>query len=74
MSLAVVVLRDFPQVYVLSDEIYEYLIIEKGKEFVSLASMPGMKERTIVGAFPVPRVVKGALLEEQNPSAHLILS
>lgn len=39
------VLRRHPQVYVLSDEIYEYVIFDA--EAVSFASLPGMKERTI---------------------------
>lgn len=43
-SLAVV-LRDFPRVVVLADEIYERLVYEG--ECVSFASMPGMFERTL---------------------------
>lgn len=39
------VLRRHPHVFVLSDEIYEYVIF--GQEHVSMASLPGMKERTI---------------------------
>jgi aspartate aminotransferase len=39
------VLRRHEQVYVLSDEIYEYVIFDE--EHVSIASLPGMKERTI---------------------------
>jgi aspartate aminotransferase len=39
------VLRRHEQVFVLSDEIYEYVIF--GEEHVSIASLPGMKERTI---------------------------
>lgn len=34
--------------YVLSDEIYAELTYVEGKEHVSIASLPGMKERTIV--------------------------
>ena len=34
--------------YVLSDEIYAELTYVEGKEHVSIASMPGMRERTIV--------------------------
>ncbi|MDZ4701309.1 MAG: pyridoxal phosphate-dependent aminotransferase [Rhodothermales bacterium] len=39
------VLRRHEQVYVLSDEIYEYVIFDA--EHVSFASLPGMKERTV---------------------------
>ncbi len=39
------VLRRHEQVFVLSDEIYEYILFEG--EHVSIASLPGMKERTI---------------------------
>jgi aspartate/methionine/tyrosine aminotransferase len=39
------VLRRHEQVYVLSDEIYEYVIFDA--EHVSFASLPGMKARTI---------------------------
>jgi aspartate aminotransferase len=39
------VLRPHEQVYVLSDEIYEYILFDA--EHVSFASLPGMKERTI---------------------------
>ena len=37
------VLKKYPQVWVISDEIYEY--IQYGKNHVSLASLPGMKDR-----------------------------
>ncbi len=39
------VLRRHEQVFVLSDEIYEYILFED--EHVAFASLPGMKERTI---------------------------
>ncbi len=39
------VLRRHEQVYVLSDEIYEYIVF--GEEHVCFASLPGMLERTI---------------------------
>ena len=38
------VLADWPDVIVISDEIYEY--IQYGRDHVSFASLPGMKERT----------------------------
>eukprot|EP01083_Nonionella_stella_P075049 203779_1 len=41
------VLHDFPQVYILSDEIYEPLIYDKSLKFHSFASLPRMKERTL---------------------------
>jgi aspartate aminotransferase len=37
------VLRDFPHVFVLADEIYEYIRYQE--PYVSLASLPGMKDR-----------------------------
>ena len=37
------VLKKYPQVWIISDEIYEY--IQYGKNHVSLASLPGMKDR-----------------------------
>jgi aspartate aminotransferase len=37
------VLRDFPDIFVISDEIYEY--IRYSEPYVSLASLPGMKDR-----------------------------
>lgn len=37
------VLKKHPQVWIISDEIYEY--IQYGKNHVSLASLPGMKDR-----------------------------
>ena len=40
------ILRRHPQVWVFADEIYSRLLY--GAEFVSLASLPGMRERTIV--------------------------
>ena len=40
------VLLDFPQVTVIADEIYDHLTY--GVEHVSFASLPGMKDRTIV--------------------------
>lgn len=40
------VLRQYPEVYVLSDEIYEYVLFDDA-EHVSFASLPGMKDRTI---------------------------
>ena len=39
------ILRDYPDVIVISDEIYEY--IQYGREHVSFASLPGMAERTV---------------------------
>ncbi len=39
------VLAKYPDVYVISDEIYEYVIFDA--EHVSLASLPGMMDRTI---------------------------
>ncbi len=39
------VLRRHPQVFIISDEIYEYIVYDA--EHVSFASLPGMKERTI---------------------------
>ena len=39
------VLRRHPQVFVLSDEIYEHILFDA--EHVAFASLPGMKERTI---------------------------
>lgn len=39
------VLRDYPDVFVLSDEIYEYVTYDA--EHVAFASLPGMKDRTI---------------------------
>ena len=39
------VLRRHPQVFIVSDEIYEYIVYDA--EHVSFASLPGMKERTI---------------------------
>jgi aspartate/methionine/tyrosine aminotransferase len=40
------VLRQYPDVYVLSDEIYEYVLFDDA-EHVTFASLPGMKDRTI---------------------------
>jgi aspartate aminotransferase/aspartate/glutamate/aspartate-prephenate aminotransferase len=40
------VLRQYPDVYVMSDEIYEYVLFDDA-EHVSFASLPGMKDRTI---------------------------
>jgi len=40
------ILRQYPDVYVLSDEIYEYVLFDDA-EHVSFASLPGMKDRTI---------------------------
>jgi aspartate aminotransferase len=37
------VLQDFPDIFVISDEIYEY--IRYSEPYVSLASLPGMKDR-----------------------------
>ena len=39
------VLRRHEQVFIISDEIYEYILFDA--EHVSIASLPGMKERTI---------------------------
>lgn len=40
------VLRDYPECWVFSDEVYSRMVHDG--EFVSIASIPGMKERTIV--------------------------
>ena len=40
------VLEKYPRIMILSDEIYEYILYEG--EHVSIASFPGMKERTII--------------------------
>lgn len=39
------VIRDYDDLYVLSDEIYEYVLYDA--EHLSFASIPGMKERTV---------------------------
>ena len=40
------ILADFPQVVVVSDEVYEHIVFE-GREFPRMATLPGMWERTI---------------------------
>ena len=40
------ILRKYPQIWIFADEIYGRLIYEG--EFVSIASLPGMQERTII--------------------------
>ncbi|PWJ43980.1 pyridoxal phosphate-dependent aminotransferase [Sediminitomix flava] len=40
------VLKDYPEIFVISDEIYEY--INFGGEHASMAAIEGMKERTII--------------------------
>ncbi len=37
--------RDYPDLLVVSDEIYEYIIF--GQEHISIGSLPGMQERTV---------------------------
>lgn len=45
----VIIERCPPEVRVYSDEIYEYIIFE-GKKNISIASFPGMEERTIISS------------------------
>ena len=40
------ILEDYPQVFVLSDEIYDRLVFDG--EVVSIASIPGFKDRTVI--------------------------
>ena len=42
------VLRDFPKVLVLADEIYERIVYAEAGEHVSFAALPGMKPRTLM--------------------------
>ncbi|TAE48025.1 MAG: pyridoxal phosphate-dependent aminotransferase, partial [Bacteroidetes bacterium] len=46
LAALVEVLHRHPQVYVISDEIYEYIAFDQ--EHISIATFPGMYERTIV--------------------------
>ena len=46
LEAIVKVLEKYPNIMVLSDEIYEYILYEG--EHVSIASFPGMKDRTII--------------------------
>lgn len=41
------VLNEFPDIWILSDEIYEHLLFDNNKH-ISIATFPGMYERTIV--------------------------
>lgn len=46
-SIATMLLK-YPDVIVISDEVYEYLYYQPDKKHVSLASLPGMFDRTIL--------------------------
>lgn len=65
------VLQDFPAVSVLADEIYERLVYD-GVKHVSVASMPGMRERTVmINGFSKSHAMTGLRLGYAAAPAHI---
>ena len=73
MSEIADVIRDYPQLAVLSDEIYERLVYNPSNPHVSFASLPGMYDRTLtVNGFSKAYAMTGLRLGYMAAPANLL--